>query len=155
MLLQLAVFNNIHVGGFINPYIYPLILLLLPFDIAGWLLLVSAFFLGLIVDLFTGTLGLHIFASVFVAGIRPFFIKFLSSGKIDPGTTINFKQHGIVWLSVFISVIFFIHHSVYFTLESLNLSGFGYTILRIFASSFISVFLSLLLLFLFKDPNKK
>lgn len=155
MLLQLAVFNNIHVGGFINPYIYPLILLLLPFDIAGWLLLIIAFFIGLIVDLFTGTLGLHIFASVFVAGIRPSFIKFLSSGKIEPGTTLNFKQHGVLWVSVFISVIFFIHHSVYFILESLNLSGFGYTILRIFASTFISVFLALLLLFLFKDPNKK
>ncbi|NJK85385.1 MAG: hypothetical protein HC906_04860 [Bacteroidales bacterium] len=50
VLLQVFVFNNIHLSGFIVPYIYILFILLLPFETPGWLLLVSAFLLGFSID---------------------------------------------------------------------------------------------------------
>lgn len=155
LLLQLLVLNNINVGGLINPYIYPLILLILPFDIAGWLLLIIAFFLGLTIDVFTGTLGLHLFASLLVAGTRPSLINVLNTGKIEPGTTINIQQHGAFWIVLFISFAFVPHHVVYFSIESFSFTGLGYTILRIILSSFISITISMLILFLFKNEKKK
>ena len=38
--LQVFIFNNIQLNGFINPYIYVLFILILPFDVRGWWLLV-------------------------------------------------------------------------------------------------------------------
>ncbi len=48
MVTQLLVFNNIELSGYINPYVYVLFVLLLPFDVPRSVLLVSAFLLGLI-----------------------------------------------------------------------------------------------------------
>ena len=52
ILLQVLVLNNVAFSGSINPYLYILFLLMLPFDSPKWLSLVSAFFLGLSIDIF-------------------------------------------------------------------------------------------------------
>ena len=40
--LQVLVLNNIQLGGYLNPYLYVLFVLLLPFDTPKWLLLIVA-----------------------------------------------------------------------------------------------------------------
>jgi len=52
IVTQLLVFNNIELSGYINPYVYVLFILLLPFDVPRVVLLLSAFLLGLCIDLF-------------------------------------------------------------------------------------------------------
>lgn len=152
--LQILVFNSLNISGYINPYIYPLLIILLPFDIAGGILLLIAASLGLFIDLFTGTLGIHLFSLVLMAGIRPLVINFLSLGKFDQDSSINIKQHGLIVSLVFISILFFIHHFTYFLMESFSYSGFSRTLLRIFVSSFISILLSLILLYFFNNSKK-
>ena len=103
LLLQILVFNQLNVSGYINPYVYPLLIILLPFDVAGWLLLILAACLGLFIDIFTGTLGMHLFALVFMAGLRPSIAKILSLSKQEPGAYINIKQYalmlnGVLWV---------------------------------------------------------
>ena len=75
VLTQVLVLNHIQFSGFVNPYVFPLFILLLPFDTKGWVLLFSAFFLGLIIDLFNGTMGMQTFATVFMAFLRPLFLR--------------------------------------------------------------------------------
>lgn len=65
VLIQVLIMNKVNFYGFLNPYIYILFILLLPFETPGWLLLVLSFSMGLTVDLFSGTLGLHAASSVF------------------------------------------------------------------------------------------
>ena len=64
LLLQFLVLNNINFMGYVNPYIYILIILLLPYRITRWMLLIIGFALGFAVDYFSNTLGLpyHRFA---------------------------------------------------------------------------------------------
>ena len=52
VFIQVAILNNIQISGFINPYVYVLFILLLPFETPNWVLLVLSFFLGLSVDIF-------------------------------------------------------------------------------------------------------
>ncbi|HNW56649.1 MAG TPA: rod shape-determining protein MreD, partial [Bacteroidales bacterium] len=54
MLLQILVFDNIQISGYINPYIYVMFILILPFEIPSWLLLLISFAAGFIMDLFSG-----------------------------------------------------------------------------------------------------
>ena len=51
VFIQVAILNNIQISGFINPYMYVLFILLLPFETPNWILLVLSFFLGLSIDI--------------------------------------------------------------------------------------------------------
>ena len=64
VILQLLIFNNIEFSGYVNPYVYVLFILLLPFDTPKALLLILAFIMGIIIDLFMGTPGVHSSATV-------------------------------------------------------------------------------------------
>ena len=72
VLLQVFIINNIEISSMINPYFYVIFILLLPFETPGWILLMSAFSLGLVVDLFMNTPGLHAASCVFMAFLRPY-----------------------------------------------------------------------------------
>jgi len=154
-LLQVLALNNVNVNGFINPYVYPLIIIILPYNMKPWLSLFIAFFVGILVDLFTGTLGMHAFALVFMAAIRPFLIQSFSLDKFEQGGSINIKNQDTLLVSVFVFILFLIHHTIYFLIESFNFFNFGHLMLRTFLSSIISVIIAIILLFIFKSPSKK
>ena len=71
LLIQLLVLNNINLGGYINPYVYLLFILLLPYGTPRWVLLLVGFFTGLVVDYFSNTLGLHASATLILAFFGP------------------------------------------------------------------------------------
>ncbi len=78
VLLQVAVFNNIQLSGFLNPYVYILFILLLPFETPSWLLLILSFLIGFCIDIFSNTIGLHASACVFMGYMRPFVLNLIS-----------------------------------------------------------------------------
>ena len=78
VFLQVFILNNIQFSGYINPYIYVLFILILPFEIPSWFLIIIAFFLGLTIDLFSHTVGMHSSATVFMAFLRPYVLKIIS-----------------------------------------------------------------------------
>lgn len=155
LLLQVLVLNQLNVSGYINPYLYPILIILLPFDIAGWLLLLVSAILGLFIDLFTGTLGMHLFSLVLLAGVRPSIIRTLSLGTSDQSTHINIKKHGLLVTMSFVGVLLLIHHLSYFLLETFASSGFSYALLRTFASTFFSLLLSFILLLLINTASNE
>ncbi len=76
ILLQVLVLDNVPFHGYIVPYVYVLFILLLPFQINKSLLLLLAFLMGIIIDVFGNTLGLHTAALVFIAFARPGILRF-------------------------------------------------------------------------------
>lgn len=85
--LQVLLFNHLAFNGYITPFIYPLFILLLPFDIKGWSLLLWAFLLGISIDTFSNSLGMHASALVLIAFLRPWVINLISNRTdFDPGT---------------------------------------------------------------------
>lgn len=140
VLLQILVFNNMQLGGYINPYIYILFILLLPFETPGWVMLLMSFFLGLSIDIFTGTLGMHTSASVFMGFLRPVVLKFLSPRDgYEPGTFPRINYYGSGW---FIKYAFFLilgHHLFLFYVEVFKLSYFFTTFSRVILSSLVSL----------------
>ena len=71
LVLQEFVFDNINLGGIVNPYIYIMFLILLPLDTPGWSLLLLGFITGGAVDFMSGTAGLQTVASTWLAFVRP------------------------------------------------------------------------------------
>lgn len=150
VLLQVLILNNIQLSGFINPYIYILFILLLPFETPAWLLLILGFVTGLTIDIFSGTIGMHATATTLAAYSRPFILTLLSPRDgYENRTAPTLKYYGIAWIIKYSIVIILIHHSTLFFIEIFRFSGFFYTMLRILISSAFTFVLIILSQFLF------
>jgi rod shape-determining protein MreD len=154
-LVQVLILNNIQFSGYINPYLYVLFILMLPFQVPRWLLLLSSFFMGLGIDFFTHTPGLHAFASTFMAFMRPGLIRALTSNReIEPGSNPDIRVFGFAWFLAYASVLVFLHHLVLFYMEVFRFNGFFITLTRVFASTFATMALILLTQFIFLGHRK-
>ncbi|MFM2010429.1 MAG: hypothetical protein RLZZ479_820 [Bacteroidota bacterium] len=74
--LQVIVFNNINLFGFISPFPYILFIILYPVNGNKSGLLVASFLLGIILDMFSNSGGIHTTASLLLAYFRPSIFKF-------------------------------------------------------------------------------
>lgn len=140
LLLQVLLFNNIQFSGYVNPYIYILFILLLPMGIPSWLLLVLGFLTGAVVDLFSGSPGMHSSATVLAAFIRPAVIRGISVREgHEAGVSPSMSTHGFRWFLIYTSVIVLVHHFALFYIEVFRFADFFRTFLRVLLSSFFSI----------------
>jgi len=145
VLVQILVLNNIQVSGYIVPYFYVLFILLLPFETPGWLLLLSAFALGITVDLFSQTPGMHASATVFMAFLRPWILEMSAPRDgYEPGTFPRLYYYGFQWFLRYTVILVLAHHFVLFYIEVFRFSEFFSTLLRVLLSSLFSVILIVL-----------
>lgn len=156
VLLQVLVINHIRLGGYVHPYIYLIFIMLLPFSTPKWQLLVLGFALGLSVDLFTGTPGLHAGATTLMAFCRPSIIKLISGNqKFENIPEPNIGQLGGIWFLRYALVMVLIHHFALFFLESFSIRLIGQVLLRILLSVPVSTFLIMMILYIFKSEKKR
>ena len=156
VLFQVLVINHIRLGGYVHPYIYLVFVMLLPFSTPKWQLLVLGFALGLTVDLFTGTPGLHAGATTLMAFSRPSIIKLISGNqKFENITEPNIGQLGGLWFFRYTLFLVLIHHFALFFLESFSFRLFGQVLLRILLSVPVSIFLIMMIMFIFKSEKKR
>lgn len=139
LLAQVLVFNNIRFGGYANPYVYLLFVLLLPIDVSGWTLLFSAFFVGLTIDVFQDSLGMHTAATVFMAFCRPTVIRLISvKSDFEPGTMPGIATQGLTWVATYTLLLVLLHHVPLFFLEIFRFTEFWKTLSRILLSTALS-----------------
>ena len=70
LLIQIYILNEILFASYINPYLYIIILIIMPNKIPTWFLLIYAFTFGLLIDIFSGNLGIHSTACLMIAIIK-------------------------------------------------------------------------------------
>ncbi len=140
ILLQVLVLDNINFRGYLNPYIYIMFILLLPFETPDWFILVSSFLVGFGVDLFSNTMGMHTAASVFIGFCRPGVLRFISSTRdYEQGMTPSIRDLGISWFLKYSIIIVLLHHIVFFYLEVFSFHEFFYTFWRVIISTIFTV----------------
>ncbi len=151
LLLQVLIFNNIQFSGYINPYVYILFLLLLPYETPGWILLLVSFLGGLIIDLFTGTPGMHAAATLAAAFVRPYILISISPREgYKAETELTAAVYGFRWFVIYTLGMVFIHHLVLFYLEVFRLNDFFRTLARVILSSSFTAIIILMLEYLRK-----
>lgn len=154
LLLQLLVLNNINFLGYVNPFVYLLIILLIPYRISRWMLLLIGFTLGLAVDYFSNTLGLHASASLVLAYFRPVILnRWRFKSVQDIHGVPDIRNTSLEWFVVYTLIAVFLHHFILFTLETFTFRHFWLTILRIVLSTAVSTFF-IVIIELLRAPNK-
>jgi rod shape-determining protein MreD len=146
ILLQVIVFNNIQFSGYINPYVYIMFILLLPVEIPSWLLLIISFLTGLIIDLFSGSPGMHTSASVLAGFVRPYVLRLVSPRDgYEAGSNPSMMIYGFKWFFIYSLSVVLVHHIALFYLEVFRFAEFFRTMLRVLLSTLFSMTFILLI----------
>jgi len=142
VLLQVLVLNNIQINGYINPYMYVLFIILLPFETPGWLVLVLSFLMGFSIDIFTKSIGIHTSATVFVGFVRPLVLSLIAPRDgYDAGSFPRVYYYGSFWFLKYAAVLIFAHHLFLFYVEIFRFTDFFHTLFRVVLSSIFSLVL--------------
>jgi rod shape-determining protein MreD len=150
VLIQVMLMNNIQFSGYINPYFYILFIILLPINIPRYLLLILGFLLGLTIDIFSNTPGIHASASVFAAFLRPFIINSYNLDDQEKMMIPSISNIGVKWFVKYVAIMIIAHHFFLFYIEVFSFSGFLHTLLRCVLSSiftFVFILISQFLIF--------
>lgn len=156
VLAQILILNNIELGGYINPYLYVFFILFLPFETNENLVLGLAFALGLTIDVFTSTLGIHTSASVFMAFGRKYILKLIQPrGGYEFGTTPSLQHMGMSWYMTYAVILVVLHHLFLFYVESFKFSQFFPTFARVILSSLFTLILIFIVQLFNYNPNDR
>ncbi len=121
VLLQVLVLNHVNFLSFYNPFLYLLFIILLPFETNRLLVLLLGFLLGLSIDVFSNTLGLHTIATVFVSFVRPLVLNLLAPRDgYESGTFPRVHYYGFGWFLKYSFILTLIHALLIFSLEFFN-----------------------------------
>jgi hypothetical protein len=153
--IQVLLLDHVNLGGYINPNLYVFFILLLPFEIPWWLLLISAFLIGLGVDLFSNSTGLNAAASVFMAYLRPWVIRRAGApadyeGNLKPGIA----DMGFRWFFMYSLILIFAHHLVLSLLDAFRFTEIGMISIRMILSTLFTLTLVIIAEYLFMRRRK-
>jgi cell shape-determining protein MreD len=153
--IQVLIIDNINLGGFINPPLYTLFILLLPFQVPGWLLLISAFLLGLSIDVFSNSTGLHAAATVLMAFMRPVIIRGVGApAEYEEHLNPGISDMGTRWFVIYSLFLILIHQFAISLLESFYFSEILMILIRMILSTVVTVFLIVIIEYLFMQRTK-
>ncbi|MCH4553145.1 rod shape-determining protein MreD [Aestuariibaculum lutulentum] len=148
VLVQVLICNHINFLGYINPYPYILFILLFPVKNNRLLIIFLSFLIGLAIDLFQDSGGIHAAASVFIAYARPLILKF-SFGMMYEHQTIKFDNVEFGSKFTYISILTLLHQFVLFSLEIFNASKVILVLQKTLFSSIFTILLCILATIIF------
>lgn len=153
LLLQLLIFNNINLLGYLNPYPYVLFILLYPVNSNKSVLLLGSFALGILLDMFCNSGGIHTMASVILAYIRPSLFKF-AFGLSYEYQTVKIADKITPERITLLLLAIFIHHFILFFFEYFRMDLLFTIFTRTFLSSIFTFIICLLTIYIIK-PSKR
>ena len=144
LLLQVFVFNHIHLFGYINPLIYIAWVFLFPIRKNINLFLISSFLLGLSVDFFSDSGGINTAAIVFIAFIRLPVLKTILRKSDFDYLLFNLRTIAFGKAFLFIFILTIIHHFIVFSLSYFSFDDY----MNIISNTFVTSIFSILIIFL-------
>jgi hypothetical protein len=114
-----------------NIFIYPVIILLLPIRMARHYVILIGFAVGLLIDMFYDTVGVHAFALTAVAYARGLLLNYLEPrGGYTTVMTPTQRSMGMNWLLIYTSILYAILCFLYFTVEIFTFVYIGQILLK-------------------------
>jgi len=136
--------------AFIHFIIYPILLLLLPLNIPRPLMMFIGFVLGISVDVFYDSPGIHASACVFTAYIRPWILALLAPYEgYSTNESPTIHNMGFPWFLSYASILLGLHLLFYFSVEAFSFVFIFEIVMNTIFSLIASLVLSMLLMLIF------
>ena len=139
VLFQVLVLESVHIGGYATPFLYIYFILKFHSSASRNTLMLWAFGLGLLVDLFSNTPGLNAAASTALAFARTPMLRLVTlrdtSDDFQPGiATLGFSP--FFRYTIFTSLFF---TTIYLLVDSFSVVDFGILFLKIITDAIATV----------------
>lgn len=141
VLLQIWLFNNIHLFGIATPFVYLDFTLKLPVKMNRNTALMLSALMGFIIDLFGSTLGLNMSVMVIIGFLRFYLLKLFAPRDVYEDYVPSFKTLGNLMFMRYVGTITLIHVIILHLLESFTLFDPLKLVLRILGSFILTVLL--------------
>jgi hypothetical protein len=153
MLLKQISFNQ-SILSYMQFFIYPVIILMLPIKLDRTLTLLIAFVVGMIMDMFYDSPGVHAAAAVTTAYLRPFLLAWMEPYEgYNVRESPTMEKLGFRWYAVYLAVLLLTHLLLYFSIEAFSFVFIGDIMLNAIMSFIPSYLIIILGMFLFKPVN--
>lgn len=141
LLVQILLFNKIYLFGLATPFIYVYFILVLDKEADRNALMLQAFALGLMVDVFCNTPGVNAGASVLLAFTRARLLRMFMPREEYENFEPGIRTMGVWPFLRYAFVAVLLHHSALFMLEAFSLAHIGHLLLRVLCSTLLTVML--------------
>lgn len=154
-LLQVLFLNRINLFGYVTPLFYIWMIARFDSSMPRYASLLWAFFLGLIIDLFSGTPGLNAATATFLAMCQPGMMKlFVTLDRHDVFFPSSTSMGGRPFAG-YVLLITLLHHTLYYILRSIPLGDWQVLALKVVFSSLLTFAIMLVVEFSFADSGPK
>lgn len=120
LLVQVLVFNHIHLFGFATPLLYVYIMLLFRRNFPKWAILVCDFLAGLCVDIFSNTPGLSAASMTLIALLQPYVLMLFLPRESADDLQPSIRSLGAMSFFNYAFILVFIYCVTFFSLEAFN-----------------------------------
>lgn len=152
-LAQVLIFNHINFFGYINPYPYILFIAFYPTKNSQVGLIFLSFLLGITIDFFQDTGGVHAAASVLLAYARPVMLK-TSFGTIYEHQTLKFSNIDFGTKLTYFTLLTVLHHAVLFSLEIFDVTKILLILNKTLFSGIFTILMCVLITIIFSRKGK-
>lgn len=153
VLTQVLIFNTLNFMGFINPLVYVIFFYWYPLKSNRAVFMITSFFLGFIIDIFSDTLAIHSVAALTVAYVRPVVMRFCFGVNYE-FQNFSFKNTTKVQRITFLALLILVHQIVFFSLEVLSLSHILLILKKVLTTGIVTLILCTLFSSLFSPKSE-
>jgi hypothetical protein len=154
--MQVLIIQNINLSGYVILLPYVLIILMMSFETPKLLVLFVSFLLGVCVDYFYDSSGIHASACSIMGFARYYVLKYIAPRDgYDVGVRPTIEDMGLEWFLRYAGTLVLIHHVFLFYLEIFRFSEFFSTLLRVLLSSIGTMIMIYLIQFLFFSNKRR
>lgn len=156
ILVQVLIIQNVNLTSYIILLPYVLVIILIPFEVNKLIVLLVSFLLGVCIDFFYDSSGLHASACTIMGFSRYYVLKYISPRDgYDAGVKPTVEDMGLAWFLSYAGTLIVVHHLFLFYLEAFRFSEFFSTLLRVILSSLGTFGLIYLIQFLFFSKGRR
>lgn len=138
MILQVLLFNQLQLWGACHPYIYILCLLMMPITLPHSVDMLIGAVIGLVMDIFCNSLGIHTAACILLMFIRPYLIGAFVNDKDRLNEQISSRSIGMEAMIKYIVILVLVHHLIVFVLAAWSWQHIGFVLFETLISSILT-----------------
>jgi rod shape-determining protein MreD len=143
MILQVLLFNQLQLWGACHPYIYILCLLMMPITLSHSADMLIGAAVGLVMDVFCNSLGVHMASCILVMFIRPYLLGAVVNDRDRLNEQICLRTLGWEAFIKYMVILVVIHHLTVFMLAAWSISHIIFVLVETLVSGFITCILIL------------
>ncbi len=152
ILVQVVLLNRINIGGSLNYFhffLYPVFILFLPLKTQRVTTILLAFILGITLDFFYNSPGVHASACLFTGFCRTYVLRILEPVEgYNKDHNLSIYKMGVVWIASYTAILLLLHLIWYFSIEAFSfiyISEITLSVIFSFISSYVVILLFLLI----------